>query len=91
MVHGYRPTVKVYDTVNMGVWSILDMLAYFEEKGAMRVSDMHIKVGAAPMYRIDGELVRIRGPLITEDIAQKLIFPLLTDENLEKLLEGSSE
>ena len=84
MVHEYQPTAKVYDTANMGAWSILDMLAYFEEKGAMRVSDLHIKIGAAPMYRIDGELVKIKGPVVTEQLAQKLIFPLLTDENLEK-------
>jgi twitching motility protein PilT len=61
------------------------MLAYFEEKGAMRVSDLHIKVGAPPAYRIDGSLVKLKGLTITQDIAKQLIYPLLSDENLGKL------
>jgi twitching motility protein PilT len=61
------------------------MLAYFEEKGAMRVSDLHIKVGVPPVYRIDGDLVKLKGLTITEEIAKQLIYPLLSDENLSKL------
>jgi twitching motility protein PilT len=78
-------SAKVYSTENLGKWSILDMLAYFEEKGAMRVSDLHIKVGVPPVYRIDGELVKLKGLTITEEIAKQLIYPLLSDENLSKL------
>jgi len=61
------------------------MLAYFEEKGAMRVSDLHIKIGAPPTYRIDGNLVKLKGPAVTTDVAKQLIYPLLTDEKLAKL------
>jgi twitching motility protein PilT len=78
-------SAKVYSTENLGKWSILDMLAYFEEKGAMRVSDLHIKIGVPPVYRIDGDLVKLKGLTITEEIAKQLIYPLLSDENLSKL------
>jgi twitching motility protein PilT len=78
-------SAKVYSTENLGKWSILDMLAYFEEKGAMRVSDLHIKVGVPPVYRIDGDLVKLKGLTVTEEIAKQLIYPLLSDENLGKL------
>jgi twitching motility protein PilT len=78
-------SAKVYSTENLGKWSILDMLAYFEEKGAMRVSDLHIKVGVPPVYRIDGDLVKLKGLTVTEEIAKQLIYPLLSDENLSKL------
>ncbi len=61
------------------------MLAYFEEKGAMRVSDLHIKIGVPPVYRIDGELVKFKGLTVTEEIAKQLIYPLLSDENISKL------
>jgi twitching motility protein PilT len=61
------------------------MLAYFEEKGAMRVSDLHIKIGAPPVYRIDGDLVKLKGLTVTEETAKQLIYPLLSDENLSKL------
>src|SRR4030042_1835808 len=85
MSEGYSASEKVYSTENLGKWSILDMLAYFEEKGAMRVSDLHIKVGVPPVYRIDGDLVKLKGLTVTEEIAKQLIHPLLSDENLGKL------
>lgn len=68
----------------MGLWSILDMLGYFEKKGAMRVSDLHIKVGAPPVYRVDGDLVKLKGPDVTEDIAAQLIYPLLSDTEITR-------
>jgi twitching motility protein PilT len=61
------------------------MLAYFEQHGAMRVSDLHIKVGAAPAYRIDGSLVKLKGLTVTPEVAKQLIYPLLSEENLGKL------
>ena len=48
-------TKSVYPTEDMGQLSILDMLTYFEQMGTMRVSDLHLKVGAPPTYRVDGE------------------------------------
>ncbi len=85
MSEQYPASAKVYSTENLGKWSILDMLAYFEEKGAMRVSDLHIKIGVPPVYRIDGDLVKLKGLSVTEEIAKQLIYPLLSDENLSKL------
>jgi len=85
MPEEYSASEKVYSTENLGKWSILDMLNYFEEKGAMRVSDLHIKIGAPPAYRIDGDLVKLKGLTVTAEIAKQLIYPLLSDENLSKL------
>jgi len=81
----YTPSAKVYPTDNLGKFSILDMLKYFEEHGAMRVSDLHIKVNAPPTYRIDGDLVKLKGPSVTPEIAKQLIFPLLKEHSLQKL------
>ncbi|MHC4344642.1 MAG: hypothetical protein ACYSUP_08160, partial [Planctomycetota bacterium] len=85
MAEGYQGTAKVYATENLGKQSILDMLAYFEQHGAMRVSDLHIKVGAAPAYRIDGSLAKLKGLTVTPEVAKQLIYPLLSEENLGKL------
>jgi len=82
MTEEYIASAKVYETENLGKLSILDMLDYFEKKGAMRVSDLHIKVGAPPTYRIDGDLVKLKGMTVTTDVAKQLIYPLLSDENL---------
>ena len=84
MTEEYIASEKVYETENLGKLSILDMLDYFEKKGAMRVSDLHIKVGAPPTYRIDGDLVKLKGMTVTTDVANQLIYPLLSDENLQK-------
>jgi twitching motility protein PilT len=85
MTEEYSPAAKVYPTENLGKYSILDMLKYFEEHGAMRVSDLHLKVGAPPAYRIDGDLVKLKGPNVTPDIAKQLIFPLLKEHSVRKL------
>lgn len=87
MTATYEATNTVYDTENMGRLSIHDMLEYFEQMGTMRVSDLHLKVGAPPAYRIDGDLEKMKGPLLTEDTAEQLIFPLLSEQKLEKLRE----
>jgi twitching motility protein PilT len=84
MTDEYPPSVKVYPIENLGKYSILDMLHYFVEQGAMRVSDLHIKVGAPPAYRVDGDLVRLKGPAVTPEIARQLIVPLLKEHNVRK-------
>jgi len=85
MAEGYSPGAKVYPTENLGKYSILDMLKYFETHGAMRVSDLHIKVNAPPAYRIDGNLVKLKGPNVTPEIAKQLIYPLMKEHNLQRL------
>jgi len=85
MTEQYPASAKVYSTAEFGKFSMIDMLAYFEEHGAMRISDLHIKVGAPPAYRIDGDLVKLKGLSVTPEVAKQLIYPLLTEENLNKL------
>jgi twitching motility protein PilT len=84
MTEEYPAFAKVYPTQNLGKLSIHDMLNYFIEKGAMRVSDLHIKVGAPPTYRIDGNLVKLKGTNVNAKLAKQLIYPLLTEQNLQK-------
>ena len=84
MAEEHSASTKVYPTKELGKLSILDMLNYFEKRGAMRVSDLHIKVGAPPAYRIDGDLVKLKGPAVTPQIAKQLLYPLLSNENLRK-------
>jgi twitching motility protein PilT len=90
MAEEYSVTAKVYPTAEHGKFSILNMLEYFEKHGALRVSDLHIKVGAPPAYRIDGSLVKLKGPSVTPDMAKQLIYPLMSDDNLAKLKKQCS-
>ena len=84
MTEEYLASAKVYLTEEGIKFSILDMLNYFEKYGAMRVSDLHIKIGVQPAFRIDGDLVKLRGEPITEELAKQLIYPLLSEKNLKK-------
>ena len=85
MAEEYSASAKVYPATDQGKLSILDMLDYFVKHGAMRVSDLHIKVGAPPAYRIDGDLVNLKGPPVTSEMARQLLYPLLSNENMRKL------
>ena len=85
MAEEYSVTAKVYPTAEQDKFSILNMLEYFEKQGALRVSDLHLKVGAPPAYRIDGNLVKLKGPNVTPDMAKQLIYPLLSDDKLAQL------
>jgi twitching motility protein PilT len=85
MSAGYSASAKVYTAADLGDFSILDLLAYFQEHGAMRVSDLHLKVAAPPTYRIDGNLVKLKGPPLTPDAAKRLVYPFLSEENERKL------
>jgi twitching motility protein PilT len=80
-------TKSVYPTENKGQLSIQDMLTYFEQMGTMRVSDLHLKVGAPPTYRVDGDLEKLKGPVLTKKMAEQLILPLLSDASIDKLRE----
>jgi len=82
MAQEYSINTKVYRTTDSGDWGIEDMLSYFKKHGVMRVSDLHIKVGVQPTFRVDGDLMKLRGQIVTREIAQGLIFPLLDEKKL---------
>ncbi len=90
MTQEYSASTKVYPTAEHGEFSLRDMLDYFVKRGALRVSDLHIKVGAPPAYRIDGDLVKLKGPNVSPDMAKTLIYPFLTEENMQKLKSNHS-
>ncbi len=83
----YEVNKNVYPTEDMGQLSIQDMLTYFENMGTMRVSDLHLKVGVPPTYRVDGELEKLKGPNLTPEMAEQLILPLLSQNSIDKLRE----
>lgn len=59
----------------MNIHDILDQLVSLEG------SDVHIVVGSPVMLRVDGNLVAVEGsPVLTPEMAESLIFPLLTQE-----------
>jgi twitching motility protein PilT len=55
--------------------------------GRLDASDLHIKVGIPPVYRIGGTLKPVSGDPITEDEADHLLDPLLSDLQKKKFDE----
>jgi twitching motility protein PilT len=85
MVEQYQIDSKVYSAADNVKLSMSDMLEYFEKHGALRVSDLHLKIGTPPAYRIDGDLVKLRGPNLTKEQAESLIYPLIGEKGLASL------
>ncbi len=65
--------------------SMRDLLAYFTKRGSLRVSDLHLKAGCPPVYRIDGELQRLTGPPMGNETVWALAATLLREPELEAL------
>ncbi|BET66159.1 type IV pilus twitching motility protein PilT [Opitutales bacterium ASA1] len=71
--------------------SIRDLLAVFlrpdlQQAGVPRVSDLHVRVGAPPRLRIDGDLfVPPESDALTREQVEALLYPLLGDEQIAAL------
>jgi twitching motility protein PilT len=83
-------TTKVYQSGEGSLLSMTDMLMYFEKQGALRVSDLHIKIGAAPCYRVDGDLVKLKGQHVTREVFEKLVHPLIGPKAVATLKKETS-
>ena len=56
----------------------------------MKASDIHLSVGLPPMVRVDGKLVPTRWDVVGPRDAQRLVYDILTSEQIEKF-ERSKE
>ncbi|HKQ50200.1 MAG TPA: PilT/PilU family type 4a pilus ATPase [Phycisphaerae bacterium] len=81
---------KVYATDGDRKLSMKDLLDYFSQLGRMRVSDLHIKVGCPPVYRVDGSLQRMKGPPMDAPTVEALCKTLLSDGEIKRLKENRS-
>jgi len=59
-----------------------------------KASDIHLKVGCPPIYRVDGDLVRLSGAALTEDDMSAYLKQLASDEDIDRFkknyeLDGS--
>ena len=51
-------------------------------------SDLHLSAGSPPRIRIDGEIVKVKIPKLDGSHIQKIIFPLLNEEQVKKFVEN---
>jgi twitching motility protein PilT len=81
---------KVYAASESRKLSMRDLMEYFSQMGKLRVSDLHIKVGCPPVYRVDGALQRMKGAALDGAAVEALVHSLLTDEEFRRLRENRS-
>lgn len=83
------PTIetKLYPLSEQRSLSVHDLLDYFARHGSMRVSDLHLKVGCPPIYRIDGNLQRLKGAPLTRELTERIARILLSDREWATLDE----
>ena len=78
---------KIYAARGGQNLSLTDLLDYFVKAGSMRVSDLHMKVGCPPVYRVDGALQRMKGPPLDEETVTHVASCLLSDLERKALAE----
>ncbi len=70
--------------------SMRELLLYFTKHGRLRISDLHLKVGCPPTYRIDGALQKITGPPIDAPTVEALARSLLAEQEMADLKTNCS-
>jgi len=84
----------IYDAGDGRRLSLQDLLDVFAKKGAMRVSDLHLKVGHPPAYRVDGDLKATDTRPLDAETVEAAARRLLTEEEFvslraKKAVDGS--
>src|SRR2546429_48831 len=82
---------KVYAATSASAISMRELLEYFTQHGgSMRVSDLHLKAGSPPVYRVDGRLVFLKGAPLDAPTIRELAAALFTKAELAALDEHRS-
>lgn len=81
---------KIYSASENRRMSMLDLLMSFKRQGTARVTDLHLKVGKAPCFRVDGALKITSGEALTNEIVGKLARTLLDDVQITSLKKDRS-
>ena len=61
-----------------------------EQMKPLSASDLHIKVGIPPTYRINGSLRSVAGDPITEEESEHMLDAILNEKQQQRFLEGGN-
>jgi twitching motility protein PilT len=62
----------------------MDLELLLKDMAKRQVSDLHIRIGGPPVYRINGKLFRLQMDKVTPDIMQKFLDCLMDEEKWAK-------
>jgi twitching motility protein PilT len=81
----------IYDAGNGRMLTLRELLDRFGQRGIMRISDLHMKVGAPPVYRVDGSLAPLEDAApATAATLEAIAAALLSEHELEHLRQKNS-
>ncbi len=83
-------TRKLYKASNTRQMSMMDLLGSFKRQGTTRVTDLHLKVGRPPCYRVDGNLKMTSADPMDHATMEALARTLLDDLQMKTLEEVRS-
>ena len=81
---------KIYAAGKSQRMSLRDLIGNFRRHGVDRVTDLHLKVGEPPVYRLDGRLQRTNSPPLDRKLMQYFTRALLSDAELQTLKKRRS-
>ncbi len=81
---------KVYQAGEHRSMSMLDLLRAFKQHGTARVTDLHLKTGKPPAYRVDGALKLTGGQPLDAETVGKLARSLLDETQVVTLRKRRS-
>lgn len=81
---------KLYAVSEGKFYSVRDLLASFFRHGAARVTDLHLKVGLAPIYRVDGKLKMTSATPLDPRTLMQLLECMLDEAELKTFEERRS-
>ncbi|MGE3182758.1 MAG: type IV pilus twitching motility protein PilT [Phycisphaerae bacterium] len=81
---------KYYAVSESKQMSMRDLIGNFKRHGVDRVTDLHIKVGEPPVYRLDGKLQRTSSPPMKRKTVQQFVRSLLSESELQTLKKRRS-
>lgn len=83
-------TKRIYAASENRQMSMLDLLASFKTHGTARVTDLHLKTGKPPTYRVDGELRVTSGRPLDAFTMDMLARTMLDEAQMSTLEEHRS-
>ncbi|MCD6379872.1 type IV pilus twitching motility protein PilT [bacterium] len=69
---------------------MLKLRTLLQEMSDKKASDLHITAGSPPVYRVDGEIIRSSGDVVTPDMSKQIAYSVLTEEQ-QKRYENHKE
>lgn len=82
-----RDTTELTRPAGAETFQRIDLSSLVQALVKFNASDLHLKVGRPPIYRIHGKLIPAKMPAIMTEAAESLLFGILSEKQKRDLLE----